>query len=62
MKWLKGWRTVLFNALAFVLWLFTLPEFLAVIPPEYRDYIGLAVILGNVSLRYLTTTPIGVKA
>ena len=62
MKHLKGWRTILFNALSFAVLLLAMPEFIAVLPPEWVPWAALGNVLGNMALRYVTTTPMGQKA
>jgi len=63
---LKGWRTVLVNLLFAMLPLFevvvqvaNLTEFEALVPTQYLPYYALAVVLANMWLRRITTTPLG---
>lgn len=59
---LKGWRTIAFNVLSGAVLLLAMPEFIAVLPPEWVPWAALGNVLGNVALRYITTTPIGRKS
>lgn len=59
MTLLKGWRTIVFNILSGALLIMSLPEFVAVLPPEWASWIALANVVGNMALRGMTTTPIG---
>ena len=67
---LKGKRTMIFAALAAILptadavreilsFVLSVPEFGAIVPPQYYPYYTLAVALGTAILRKMTTTPIG---
>tara|TARA_R110000772_G_scaffold165027_2_gene276370 strand:+ start:263 stop:451 length:189 start_codon:yes stop_codon:yes gene_type:complete len=58
---LKGWKTVVFNVLAAVVPLMELTEFKGLVPVEYLPYYVLAITLGNVYLRSITTSAIGKK-
>ncbi len=58
---MKGYRTIIFNGLAAVLPVLELTEFKAVIPDDYLPWYMLAVALGNLYLRTITTTPVGRK-
>ena len=62
MTFLKGWRTIAFNVLTGALLLASLPEFIAVLPSEWVPWVALFNVLGNMGLRYITTTPMGRKA
>lgn len=62
----KGWRTILVNTLMLLPLLFEMamnvlvsPEFGALIPDEHKDLYGVAIVLANYWLRYITTTRIG---
>lgn len=57
----KGWKTVVFNVLAAAVPILELTELKGIIPSEYLPYYVLAVALGNMYLRSITTTPIGTK-
>ena len=59
--WVKGLRTVLFNILAAIIPIAQMTEVIHVIPEQYMNWYLLAVALGNMYLRYRTTTPIGKK-
>jgi hypothetical protein len=67
---LKGYRTLIFNLLAALpvivlelghtlLPVLSIPEMQAVIPPKWLPWYLLAVALGNLALRKVTTTPMG---
>lgn len=58
---LKGWKTVTFNVLAAVVPLLELTELKGIVPEEYLPFYALAVAMGNVYLRSVTTTPMGKK-
>lgn len=69
MKFLKGWRTVIVNAvmaapLAWdVIWaVIQTSEFQALIPAQYMPFYALAVSAVNIWLRKITTTPMGHKS
>jgi hypothetical protein len=57
----KGWKTVTFNVLATVVPLLELTEIKGIVPEEYLPFYALAVAMGNVYLRSITTTPMGKK-
>lgn len=59
---MKGYRTVVANALMSVLPILELSEFAAVLPIEWMPYYTLGVVLANMWLRSLTTTPLGKQA
>lgn len=65
MKWLsnklKGWRTVIVNVLLAVVPVLELAELRDVIPDAYLPWYSLGVVLLNLYLRKITTTPIGQK-
>lgn len=56
---MKGWRTIAFNVLAAIVPVLELTELKAVIPAEWLPWYMLGVVLANMFLRYLTTTPVG---
>ena len=58
---LKGWKTVTFNVLAAVVPILELTEMKGIVPEEYLPFYALAVAMGNVYLRSVTTTPMGKK-
>jgi hypothetical protein len=58
---LKGYRTLLINVFMSILPILSLTEFKAIIPTEYMPYYALGMVLANMGLRYLTTTPVGKK-
>lgn len=52
-------KTLYFNVLMFVLFVFSIPEFLNLIPIEVMPYIGLLTTVGNYALRtFFTSQPI----
>lgn len=70
---LKGYRTLIFNALAalpvlalellpVIVPLLGLPELRAVLPEGWLPWWVLAVTLGNMALRAVTDTPVGKDA
>lgn len=73
MNWkiFKGWRTWIFNALALVPLLFEFAaEFLITsqefgisqfLPDDWQKWYALAIIIVNMYLRKVTTTPLGKK-
>ncbi len=56
---LKGYKTIIFNMLAAVVPLMELTELKAVIPDNYLPFYVLAIAMGNLYLRSVTTTPVG---
>ena len=57
---MTGWRTIAFNVVSLIVLL--LNNYVAAapwIPPAFAEY---GLIIGNIVLRYLTTTPIGEPA
>ena len=63
---LKGLRTLIFNFIAAIPLAFDVlmqilmsEEFKAVIPAEWLPYYGLAILIANMILRAITTTPMG---
>lgn len=59
---MKGWRTIAFNVLAAIVPILELTELRAVIPAEWLPWYMLGVVLANMALRYVTTTPMGRKS
>lgn len=57
----KGWKTVIFNVLAAIVPILELTEMKGIVPEEYLPFYALAVAMGNVYLRSVTTTPMGKK-
>jgi len=57
----KGWKTVTFNVLAAIVPVLELTELKGAVPEEYLPFYALAVAMGNVYLRSVTTTPMGKK-
>lgn len=57
----KGWKTVTFNVLAAIVPILELTEMKGIVPEEYLPFYALAVAMGNVYLRSVTTTPMGKK-
>lgn len=66
----KGYRTLIFNgvaavgaalmaALPVIVEVLSMPELAALIPSEWASWYALAVALGNMWLRSITTTPVG---
>lgn len=69
---LKGWRTVILNAIAglvalldvllpAVMQVLSLPEITGVLPPGWLPYWALGVAMMNIYLRSITDTPVGQK-
>lgn len=56
---LKGYRTIILNALASVLPVLELTEWYAVLPDDWVPYYVLALALLNMWMRSITTTPVG---
>jgi hypothetical protein len=63
---LRGWRTIIVNtvtllfvALEVLVPVLHLPEFLAVLPPEWAPYVVLGLAVVNILLRVDTRTPPG---
>lgn len=59
LKRLKGWRTWLVNAALAVLPIVELAEFRDILPDNYVKWYALGVVLVNMWLRKMTTTPLG---
>lgn len=67
-KTFKGWKTVGFNVAAGIIpiasilgEIINLPEVKNVIPVEYMPIYTVAVVIINLVLRSITTTPVGKK-
>lgn len=56
---MKGFRTIIANALFMVLPVLEMSELVAVIPDEWLPWYALGMALANMVLRYITTTPVG---
>lgn len=63
---LKGYRTILVNALAAIplflesaVHVLALPEVVSILPDAWLPWYGLALALINLVLRSITTTPMG---
>lgn len=65
MKWLqhklKGWKTLVFNALNAAVAIAAMPEVANVLPVSVLPWMMLVAALGNMWLRKVTTTPLGKK-
>jgi len=61
LQYLKGWKTVTFNVLAAIVPFLELTELKGIVPEEYLPFYALAVAMGNVYLRSVTSTPMGKK-
>jgi hypothetical protein len=57
----KGWKTVTFNVLAAIVPILELTEMKGIVPEEYLPFYALAVAMGNVYLRSITSTPMDKK-
>ena len=57
----KGWKTIIFNILAALVPILEMSELLPFIPEDYMTLYMLAVAMGNMYLRSVTTTPVGTK-
>jgi hypothetical protein len=56
---LKGWKTLLFSFLTFVVSILQLSEVTALISSDHLPYVMAFVAIGTAVLRKLTTTPLG---
>lgn len=56
---LKGWRTILVNALGAAVPILSMTELLAVLPPEWLPWWMLGLALANMYLRTITDTAVG---
>lgn len=56
---MKGWRTILFNAVSSIVPILSLTEWHGLIPAEWLPYWLLFVAVANLWLRVITTTPVG---
>jgi hypothetical protein len=65
MKWLthklKGWRTIVANAVFAIVPVLELAEVRDVVPDDWLPWYSLFVVLANMYLRKITTTPVGKK-
>ncbi|MGB2203483.1 MAG: hypothetical protein ACPH5G_19290 [Pseudooceanicola atlanticus] len=62
MTFLKGWRTIAFNAFCVVLVpILNLPEVAAILPTGWQPFYALFIAIVNLQLRRVTTTPLGRK-
>lgn len=57
----KGYRTIIINALASILPILELTEVMNVMPPDWQPWYALGLVLLNLFLRAITTTPVGRK-
>lgn len=55
---MKGWRTIVFNICSL---LAGAAAWADILPPKALPYIGVATAVGNVGLRIITDTPVGVS-
>jgi hypothetical protein len=60
-KFLKGYRTVIFNTAVFVASLAEYIDLINVVSPEATPLIVLLIALANLILRFMTDTPVGQK-
>jgi len=58
---MKGFRTITANILFAVVPVLELTEFRDVLPSEWLPWYTLSVVLANMALRVITTTPVGTK-
>lgn len=58
---LKGWRTVIANALMALVPVLEMTEVTALLPSEWEGPYMLVMVAANLVLRMLTTTPVGRK-
>jgi len=58
---MKGFRTIVANILFAVVPVLELTEFRDVLPSEWLPWYALSVVLANMALRVITTTPVGTK-
>lgn len=58
---MKGYRTIATNILFAVVPILELTELRDVMPNDWLPWYSLGVVLANLMLRYLTTTPMGQK-
>lgn len=58
---MKGYKTLTFNVLAAAVPILEMAEIRDVLPDEWLPYYTLGVVLANLALRAMTTTPIGAK-
>ncbi|MEP3278322.1 MAG: hypothetical protein ABJN26_00060 [Stappiaceae bacterium] len=58
---LRGWRTLAANILFSIIPVLQLSEFRDVLPEQWLSWYALGVVLANMWLRKITTTPMGRK-
>lgn len=58
---LTGWKTILFNVIAAIIPVLQATDLTTVLPPDWLPYYGIAVAVGNVVLRHVTTGQVGYK-
>jgi len=58
---LKGWRTWIANSLMAIMPILQLSEVTAVMPPAWLPWYALVIVLVNMWLRKITTSPLGKK-
>lgn len=56
---IKGWRTIVANLLFMIVPILELTELKAVLPAEFLPWYALGVVVANMALRKITTTPLG---
>jgi hypothetical protein len=61
MDFLKGYRTILFSIAVILAGLGEMIDLINIISPEFGGIALLLSGIGTLTLRYLTTTPIGVS-
>jgi hypothetical protein len=62
MNFLKGYRTIIFNAATAIAALAQMTDVINVVSPDSAGLVLLAVGIANLVLRYLTDTAVGVSA
>jgi hypothetical protein len=58
---LKGWKTILFSLLTFIVSILQLSEVTSLVKPEYLPYVMAFAAIATAVLRSVTTTPMGTK-
>ena len=61
MTFLKGYKTLIFNIATTLVALGEMTDVFNIIAPQYTPAVLIAVAVGNIILRFFTTTPIGSK-
>lgn len=56
---LKGYRTILVNALLMVMPILEMTELLYILPEGWQNYYAVLMAIVNLWLRSITTTPMG---